>query len=180
MQADALDAPVLTWGSIARVTKHKGGTYHFYTDDYRFNDLWRDPTKLVNSGIPTIIEPNFSAFGNMPFYEAVNRIGRKRWLARYWQSKGIRVIVDLNVPPVWDNISLLGVPRGWQWYATRGYNQELDSTIEQYERCKIHAEGKTVTFIVYGGGKVMERTSRKYGWLWIPEQQAIGTAKRGK
>ena len=39
MQAESLPEPVTKWGVIAR-TLHMPGTYHFYTDDYKFRALW--------------------------------------------------------------------------------------------------------------------------------------------
>lgn len=45
LQAAAVVAPVQPWGMGAGArTRKNAGTWHFYTDDYRFDALWRDPS----------------------------------------------------------------------------------------------------------------------------------------
>jgi len=178
MQADAIDQPVLCWGGAgSRKIKRHGGTYHFYTEDYRFEALWRDPSPVVNSGCLTVIEPNFSAYDNMPRYEALHQIGRKRWLARWWQMQGLRVVVDLNVGAEHWELNLLGVPDGWRSFATRGYSDRLDQLDSEYRQAERKAGGATPLFIVYGGGKGVEKHCMEHGYLWIREQR--DEAKRG-
>lgn len=119
LQATYVHLPVRTWGSVKR-NQVMRGTWHFYTDDYRFEALWTDPSGVVNSECNAAVEPNFSTSEQMPEVVGWYQIYRKRWLARYWQSHGIPVFVDLNVAPRFYYANLLGVPRGWRSWMTRG------------------------------------------------------------
>ena len=168
MQARALDMPVTKWGTVGRRSKMPG-TYHFYTDDYKFNALWDDPSGLIGSQCVNAVEPNFSTGENMPRAVVLWGIYRKRWMARYWQSLGVRVFVDLNVEPDFAALNLLGVPHGWRAYATRWRAVDCDDVPRQFERAKEHAGTESVLFVVVGGRDDAEAACRENGWLWIKE-----------
>lgn len=167
-QANALDLPVAGWGSIARKTRLKG-TWHFYTDDNRFEPLWADPSPIVNTACVNVIEPNFSVYDQMPRAVALWGTYRKRWLARWWQSFGIRVFVDLNVSEEHADLNWLGVPDGWRAYATRGYSSRLDATEREYAAACEHAGTDDVLFVVVGGGKAVKARCQERGWTWVIE-----------
>lgn len=172
--ATAIVAPVIPWGAGAAARKrHNPGTWHFYTDDYRFDALWTDPSPVVNTGCMAVVEPNFSVYTDMPPAVALWHIYRKRWLARWWQSFGIRIFVDLNVAERHADLNLLGVPRGWKAYATRGYTDRLHATIREWERAVAHADTDNILFMVYGGGKAIKQLCQQRGWLWIMEQRDV-------
>jgi len=95
-QAEIIDAPVTRWGRETRKSRMRG-TWHFYTDDYRFSALWARPQDLVNSGCVSAIECNFSVHAQTPRAVAIYRTFQKRYLARLWQAHGVRIVVDLNV-----------------------------------------------------------------------------------
>ncbi len=166
-QCDAVDLPIETWGAKGR--KVKAGTYHFYTEDYRFNAIWENPQQLLIAGCVNVVEPNFSVYDQVPRAVAIWATYRKRWLARYWQSQGVRVIVDLNVARPYDDINLMGVPKGWKAYATRGYSERLQSLDEEFAIAKKHAETDGVLFVVYGGGKAVREWCKSNGALWVVE-----------
>jgi hypothetical protein len=50
MQASELVQPFVRWGRIHRADVHMPGTWHFYTDDYRFNGIWSRPDLVPKSG----------------------------------------------------------------------------------------------------------------------------------
>lgn len=145
------------------------GTWHFYTDDYRFTALLNDPSPVVETGCVTAVEPNFSIHQQTPVAVGLFRIYQKRWIARYWQSKGIRIFVDLNVAPKFLDLNLLGVPEGWRAYATRGYNAKVGHTIEEHEAACQRAGTESVLFVVYGGGEDVQQLCADRGFIWIPE-----------
>lgn len=72
----------------------------FYVEDYRFEPLWETPdvyvSKVLNLGISTAIAPNFSLWYGSPRAMHLWNTYRSRWLARYMQEAGIRVIPDVN------------------------------------------------------------------------------------
>lgn len=177
MQGTAVVAPVQPWGQGAGArSRTNPGMWHFYTEDYRFQALWDDPSPIVTSGCGAVVEPNFSAYIEMAPAIVLYRTYQKRWLARFWQSMGIRVFVDLNVAENHADVNLLGVPKGWKAWATRGYTERLDATVREYERAVAHAGTEDILFFVYGGGKAVKQLCQERGWTWLMEQRDAAKA----
>ena len=170
MQADHLEAPFMGWGTKARKNRMTG-TYHFYVDDSRFEQVWHNPINIANSACYAIVEPNFSVYTDMPKAVAIWQMFRKRWITRWLQSIGVRIFVDLNIAHRHDDLRFIGVPEGWKSYCTRAYSERLDETIVEYEQAVKHAGGGTILFVCYGGGKKAEALAREKGWIWYPDQQ---------
>ena len=42
------------WGDTARTKQHQGA-YHFYTEDYKFEALWKYPAQLSNTHCQSVI-----------------------------------------------------------------------------------------------------------------------------
>lgn len=157
-----------TWGRNSRHNTRMPGMWHFYTDDYRFTGIWRDPDVLVKTGAMAAIEPNFSTSDIHPKAEVLYNIWRKRWLAKYWQFNGIETVVDLNVDMDFWELNLLGVPKGWKSYATRWYAR-FDDIYWQFEQAKKHAESDDITFFVFETKtKDVEEICKKHGWIFVP------------
>jgi hypothetical protein len=116
------------------------------------------------------VEPNISIYGQTPRVLALKAIYEKRWIARWWQSVGVRIFVDMNVHPAYAEDNLLGVPPRWKTYATRGYTDRLDDTLREFDLACKHAQTREITFVVYGGGQLVKTEARKQGWLWFPEE----------
>ena len=145
LQANAVCLPVMLWGAASRKKGRMRGTWLFYTDDYRFEALWKDPSPVVNTGCMSAVEPNFTVGPQTPHAIALYNIYRKRWIARWWQSHGIRIFVDMNIDVEWfRDIMLLGVPRGWKAYATRGYVKRMHKTVEEYVLACEHASTEDI------------------------------------
>ena len=177
MQAQAVDMPVTAWGSTPR-TSRMAGTWHFYVDDYRFEALWRDPSPVVNSRCVNAVEPNCSTNPDMPRAVALWGVFRKRWIARWWQSHGVRVFVDLNVEPEFATLNLLGVPRGWKAYATRWLDRYGEGdVVDQHARAREHAGGD-VLFMVIGGRGAAEEACRRNGWVYVKDHTGKVDARR--
>jgi hypothetical protein len=179
MQAEYVEAPVKMWGQITRRQKFNG-TFGFYTKDYKFSALWKHPDSLLNTGCSVVIEPNFSTSQDMPEAVALYGIFRKRWLARFWQTHGIRVIVDLNVAEKFFDLNLLGVPDGFSCFATRAQKGSNHLIPLMFEIACQKAGGCPKLFLVYGGGHQVQQLCQDRGWLWVPEQmQQIKEAYHG-
>lgn len=155
--ADYFELPYVQWGSIARYREMRG-TWGFYVDDVIFEPVWANPDGIFKSFCSTAIEVNFSVTVDTPGALAVWQTYRKRWLSRYWQSKGVKIIVDLNVDPKYFELNLLGVPNGWWAFSTRAYMREAKWLEAQYERARQIAAGSgKFLFIVYGGGQRVKK-----------------------
>ena len=174
MQATSLDSPILVWGDQAR--SKPAGTYLFYTADYKFEALWKDPSTLVKSGTPVAAEPNYSTGQDTPPAVALWGIYRKRWINRWWQSQGVKTIVDINVQPQLWEWSLLGVPRDWRAWSTRLHSGDdaevwLSQCWDLVTRHTETTEGHL--FVVYGGGRDVRQRCLDSGWVWVPERKQV-------
>jgi hypothetical protein len=178
LAADQIPHPVQTWGTLgARRAMH--GTWHFYIHDHKFEPLWRRPYRVLWSQPSAVVEPNFSTTDQTPFALALWHVYRKRWLARYWQSQGVRILVDLNVSGPLNQPhdalggarpNLLGVPKGWKAYASRAHANQPEQLLDEWRAATEHADGATPLFLVVGGGKRVRQLARENGWVWVPEQ----------
>ena len=193
MQGDSFDYP-LVWGSQARTKSFKGKTIIFYTDDSRFNamgnavmyghvywKLWERPDKVWWSGAPSFVEVNFSTSNAQPFWVAAQAIGKKRQLSKLFMDHGMRCWVDLNVAQRWEELNLVGIPRGWSAYATHQQRYGDESLLQhQFELACAHAMSDNVKFAVYAHSKEIERVCAREGWLYIPEDWSKRDASKTK
>jgi hypothetical protein len=146
-----LELPLNPWGAEARYKKGIT-TYHFYVDDYRFEQLFKDPIKLLESGCRAIVEPNCSIHDQTPMAHAIWQTYRKRYLCRYLQECGMQIWVDLNVSPHFEEINALGVPEGYNAFCTRGVTGWLNTTERHWEMAKRISGLEKPNMFVYGGG----------------------------
>jgi hypothetical protein len=146
-----LELPLNPWGAEARYKKGIT-TYHFYVDDYRFEQLFKDPIKLLESGCRAIVEPNCSIHDQTPMAHAIWQTYRKRYLCRYLQECGMQIWVDLNVSPHFEEVNALGVPEGYNAFCTRGVTGWLNTTERHWEMAKRISGLDKPNMFVYGGG----------------------------
>ncbi len=181
-QAEKVTKPIVKWGEVGRKDKSvTGGIWHFYVKDYKFETLYyNDPNAPMYADPYAMVLPNYSVREFTPYSWIMGQTFKKFWLGRYWQSKGFRIFVDLNVRLDADQIELvgcpinfLGVPRGWRAYATRGYNSSADYLKLEYQWACKWAESDDIIFMVIGGGKEVQRVANEYQWTWIPERMDV-------
>lgn len=182
-QALTVDLPVNVWGAAGRKNKMRG-TYHFYTDDYRFDGLWTDPSPVVNSGCINAVEPNISTNLQMPRAVVLWHTYRKRWMSRYWQDNGVKIFVDLDVHPDLQDINLLGVPSGWRSYAC--YMRQSDHKDEEIytfcETARARCGGDNFLLLVIGGNKNVQKMASEIPqvvWVASFEQKFYRNYKPG-
>lgn len=162
MQAQQCTIPFLCFGEQKRTYNlNHSGALHFYTDDYRFNAIYEHPEKILQHNPSEIIEPNGSLYNEMPISFGLQAIYKKRWIARVMQIKGIRVFVDLNVAQKYYQLNMIGVPRGWYAFATRGYSDRLNNLEFEYSIAKDWAEGKNLTYMFNGYKAAKTEEARK-------------------
>jgi hypothetical protein len=183
MQAPALYLPVEAWGSIPR-SRFMPGTYVLYIYDDFINPLWRDPWKLRVSSCNAITEANFTITKDTPWAVALYQIYRKRWLSRFWaDSLGCRIFVDLNVPPNFMDMALLGVPKAWGAFCTRGNTDMIDITEVQFRAAEDHTGLKFkdggMVGMVYGGGKRLREFCKTNGLIYVEQYINKSNGKAG-
>lgn len=89
----------------------------FYTSDSRFENWWADPakytSKMINAGIAGAITHDFSMFGGYPSVLHLFNAYRSKWLGRYMQEAGIKVIPNItHFDEQTLAMSCIGVPKG--------------------------------------------------------------------
>jgi hypothetical protein len=166
MQAKIV-TPVLRWGSRARGAIMTG-TWVFYVDDARFGALAKRPEQLLPTRCRGAAELNFTLFEQTPAAEVLWATYRKRAVARQWQDAGVPVMVDLNVPERHRELCLLGVPKGWHSFATRGYAARPEVLRDEWARARASG-GEATTLLVFGGGPKIEALCRELaGAVYAP------------
>lgn len=171
-QAVEIIQPVTKWGVMGR-TDRMEGTYHFYTHDYKFSGLVNTPDKLLESGCQVVCEVNGSTYEGMPLAVFLAEVYIKRWLACYWASRGVKILVDLNVEPEFDDWNLLGVPDDWKAYSTRFIGGDFDHLQRCFEiGCGI-AGTDDILFVVFGGTDQVRQMCQEKGWTHVPEDSEL-------
>lgn len=173
-----VEMPFRGWGVEAR-SKQGVGTYHFYVDDYRFDALWDDPSKIINSGVSAIVEPNTSLYETTPISYGIFQIYRKRWLARFLQDYNISVFVDLNVTEKFMAYNLMGVPEGYNAFFTRGYDSRIVALSEELEAARRVSGLDNPNLVVYGGSKKVKSFCEKHNLVFI-NNSTLDLAKKQK
>ena len=126
-QAGKLLLPFAPWGADSRLRKDVA-TYHFYVDDYRFEAIWKDPIKVLTSGVKALVEPNLSVYDTTPIAYGLQQIYKKRWISRYFQECGIKVYADLNVSVKFKEYNKLGLPKAVSYTHLDVYKRQTESS----------------------------------------------------
>ena len=155
-QAGKLQLPFAPWGADSRLRKDVA-TYHFYVDDYRFEAIWKDPVKVLTSGVKALVEPNLSVYDTTPIAYGLHQIYKKRWIARYFQECGILVYADLNVSVKFKEYNKMGIPKGYNAFFTRGYADRIEYLKIELEVAREISGLETPNLLVYGGGDEIRR-----------------------
>ena len=120
---------------------------HFYYDDFKFINAWRDPDCYVERlrAFKAVVSPDFSMYTDFPLALQIMACYRRQWVGAYWQSIGIDVIPDV----IWGDersydfcfdgvprrsvvaVSSVGVKRDSEWGGkdglwAKGYNMMLE------------------------------------------------------
>ena len=175
-----LELPLNPWGAEARYKKGIT-TYHFYVDDYRFEQLFKDPIKLLESGCKAIVEPNCSIHDQTPMAYAIWQTYRKRYLCRYLQECGLQIWVDLNVSPHFEEVNALGVPQGYNAFCTRGVSGWLPTTERHWQMAQRISGLEKPNMFVYGGGDDVAEWCKQHDVVHVKEYINRNTSKdKGK
>ena len=100
MEYDPAYYHLLTYGYGFRGVNVRRAVMSFYVDDDKFENVWFDPDiyvgRLLNLGIPTCVSPNFSLWSDAPEATNIYQTYRARWVGRYMQEAGLKLIPDVN------------------------------------------------------------------------------------
>lgn len=110
----------------------------FYCWDDYFEPWWDNPsrhmTKVLHSKIKYAISPNFSQ-GGMPKAVQLYQLYRSRWIGRYLQEIGVRVMPDLEMPDDKDILraSVASLPKVIPWASVQVQNIVAETRTGQKE-----------------------------------------------
>lgn len=176
MQPEAgLLLPLVGWGVDTRA-KSGVGTCHFYVDDYRFSKIWKHPDIVLDSGCRSLVEVNYSLFDTTPIAYGLQLIYMKRWLARYWQESGAVVYADLNVARKFREYNRLGIPEGYNAFATHGYADREEYLKDEIQTAREISGCDAPNMIVYGGGAAIREICLQNNVIYV--EQFIANRKR--
>lgn len=100
LKDDFIPDDLVMYGTDVRrsYAKTKGKTVHFFLDDYKFESLWNKPVKTLQpiKNIGSALSPDFSLFMDYPKALQIYNTYRNRWLGRFWQHHGIKVIPTIG------------------------------------------------------------------------------------
>lgn len=153
--------PVCLWG-------HKGKyrnlvkTYLFYLPDKSIKGLSKNPLKVILSGCEEVAELNFTVNDNTPPAIAIEATYQKRWISRNLQERGFKVWVDLNVSRRYADLNLMGVPKGYNGFITRGYEDRIQDIAFELSLAKQVSGLDHPNMAVYGGGKKVQDFCEKH------------------
>lgn len=164
-QAGHLELPFVPYGTGRR--NKRVATLHFYVDDYRFNALWKNLAKIFDNNPAAAVECNYSLFDTTPLAFGLQFIYQKRGMARYWQENGIRIYVDLNVSSKFFEYNRMGVPDGWNAFATRGALGGLELLKAKFNQARQISGLDSPNLIVYGGGKEVHDFCCRHSLLYV-------------
>lgn len=168
---------ILNWGSRRR-GKDGWRLIHFYTDDHKFWSLHANPRIAAELKCQALVEPNYSTRDDMARAEALWWIHSKRVIARWWQTQGLSIFVDLNVDFAFEDLMLLGVPIGWRAYATRFHRGNTIADLERdYQIACARRQDSDVLFVVVGGGAKVLAACAERGWVHVVEDASRARGK---
>lgn len=166
-QASAVILPFAPVGAGFKTSRAK--TLHFYVEDYKFATVWKNPSKILNGTIKQVVEPNYSIFDTTPVARGLERIYKKRWLARYWQECGLLVFADLNVSRKFYDYNRMGIPDGYNAFCTRGYRGKTDCLVEEHRIAREISGLDIPNLVVYGGGNDIHEYCIKNSLMYVPD-----------
>jgi hypothetical protein len=186
MQGDFLDQP-LAYGSVKRDGDYRGRTLHHYVDDPRFNalgsaveygaayrNLWEKPQRIIDSGVPSMCEVNFSTSNHEPRARAAWQIFKKRWLSRWFQENGIKIFADLNVAPVYQELNLSGIPLGYRAFSTKIHKStSLQELTDQAGYAESIRGSDDLLLVIFSHRSEVRNLCMKEGWIYVDEGSSI-------
>jgi len=135
-----------------------------YEDDERFEGAWFYPAdyaaRLLKRNPYAVISPNFSLWLNMTKVEQLWNIYRSRWVGRYWQEAGLKVIPDANYGKE-DTLEWCtsGIPVGAKTISFEVQSGRKEDHIKKMmQNCMVGVieRVKPETLLIYGGMEYLE------------------------
>lgn len=94
INADVSDLKPVPFHLANKEKKPRDAVLHCFTDDMRFEGLWKEPLKSIETlqNFKYIIPPDFSFYSDMPLALQIYQVYRMRAIHHYLSCFGMRVI----------------------------------------------------------------------------------------
>lgn len=140
-----------------------GDVVHHYVDDYRFEHCWTRPghhaTRLKSIGVSALIQPDFSMWDHLPLAMRIWNLYRSRWIARYWQERGLTVIPSITwCKDTWDTMAV-GIPAK-SVVAIEARPRFKDVATLKHAIDKVASEISPSCLILYGASREIEQYAK--------------------
>lgn len=105
---------LLRFCDFNQIEDHENYIAHFFYDDFKFINAWRQPDKYVDKlkKFKAVVSPDFSLYTDFPRALQILSCYRRNWCGLYWHELGIPIIPDV----VWGDeesykFCFLGLPK---------------------------------------------------------------------
>jgi len=123
---------------------------------------------------PSFCEVNFSTSNTLPRAHALWQIYKKRYLSRYFQEKGMRCFVDLNVASRWQDENLLGIPPSWRAFSTKVHRSTtLEELTDQAGYAESIRGSDDLLFVVFSNRSEVRELCQRQGWVYVDEGKSV-------
>lgn len=170
---------------------------HFFLHDYHFERVWNKPLRYINmfKKYGFILSPDFSPYADMPLVTQIFNVYRNRWIGRFYQEQGIKVIPTVTFNT--DDKSLEYCLDGIEKHSTIAISTMGEGRWGKYEKLKQNWDYildtlQPETILLYGKkldlkGNIihipytgMSNQIKKEWEQWQKEQSEENTAEKGK
>ena len=126
---------VTTWGCWGS----KKESWHCFTDDWRFESIWRSPENSLRYALDReiITSPDYTIRPNWPIEAIRWQLWRSQAITRYWQANGVNVVPCYNWTSVRQIDNCLGLYQCSPVIAVRSPGREY---FDQWFECAFHIQ----------------------------------------
>ncbi len=78
--------------------KNKKKGVHFFIDDYRFENVYRNPERSLPrlSQYKFLLTPDYLTYSDMNYWRQMESIAHSRWVGAFWQDQGQKVLATIS------------------------------------------------------------------------------------
>jgi hypothetical protein len=184
---DSIKGKLMIHGSFRWPESAKGAYLGFYADDFRFEQVWYNAKSFLERMLDTdwkgVLSPDFSVGGSQPMIQQLWQVYRARWVARYWQEAGFKVIPSMQWTAnkvIW---STVGLPENVPVIAVQCRTDHSAVTLKTFLQ-RMHQYKEILnykTLLIYGIAvkeRIEKKLPKKVKVVWIPTFMGHRTAAR--
>jgi hypothetical protein len=151
--------------------KPEGGYLGFYVFDTKFEKVWDDALTYLEDlhrlKWAGVLSPDFSTWDDDPPAVRIWQIYRSRWVARFWQEVGHKVIPSIQTYPKWFDLGPGGgIPVGTKVVSLQCRTKDKENVPEPRAYLRLFAEAidavQPEVVLVYGGRRHTKEVGSRF------------------